>query len=247
MSKVGVLTDRPPGTPSPIAQNQVGVNTVGPAPMTFGYGPDTFPHSAAHVLYNNLSPLLSEGAQNNDSEITHSSGSNLDLISERGVVFKSLNSSMPKTCYFTGSTSGPELASNLSKNKMEIGGEGIKPIPKPRTSIYRGDTKNENVEVEKPKPKPRKLGVENKNEMETSNKNLIPSRNCDGEPNKNKRQVPIPKSSWILEKPPELPKTKPLVKEIKSENFEMLAFMFEMKEKIKIKTKNQKRRLTNHK
>ena len=49
LRNVGVLTDRPPGTPSNIAQIQDVVNTVGPVPMTFGYGPNTFPHSAAHV------------------------------------------------------------------------------------------------------------------------------------------------------------------------------------------------------
>ena len=59
--KVGVLTDRPSGTPFNIAPNQGGVNTVGPAPMTFGYGPNTFPHSAAHVLNTNHSPSSFEG------------------------------------------------------------------------------------------------------------------------------------------------------------------------------------------
>ena len=107
MRKVGVLTDRPPGTPSPITQDQDVVNTVGPVPMTFGYGPNTFPHSAAHVLDANKSPSRSEGepikttyasaanhnlpslcggdSNNYMSRITHFSGSNLTPISERGV------------------------------------------------------------------------------------------------------------------------------------------------------------------
>ena len=64
--KVGVLTDRPPGTPSSTAQIQNVVNTVGPVPMTFGYGPNTFPHSAAHVLNTNNVPSTSEGEQINE-------------------------------------------------------------------------------------------------------------------------------------------------------------------------------------
>ena len=54
--KVVVLTDVPPGSPLSIAQTQDVVNTVGPVPMTFGYGPNTFPHSAAHVLNTNHAP-----------------------------------------------------------------------------------------------------------------------------------------------------------------------------------------------
>ena len=132
LSKVGVLTDRPPGTPIPITQTQDVVNTVGPVPMTFGYGPNTFPHSAAHVLNTNHSPSHSEGepinkintsakipsftgstfhvvhnSNKDDTKILLFTGSNLALTSERRVSFKNLNNSMPKTCYFTGSTSGP--------------------------------------------------------------------------------------------------------------------------------------------
>ena len=66
LSKVGVLTDQPPGTPSSTAQIQNVVNTVGPVPMTFGYGPNTFPHSAAHVLNTNHSPSNIEGEQINE-------------------------------------------------------------------------------------------------------------------------------------------------------------------------------------
>ena len=64
--KVVVLTDVPPGPLSIIAQTQDGVNTVGPVPMIFGYGPNTFPHSAAHVPNTNLSPSRSEGDPNID-------------------------------------------------------------------------------------------------------------------------------------------------------------------------------------
>ena len=64
-SKVVVLTDVPPGSPTNITQIHDVVNTVGPVPMTSGYGPDTFPHSAAHVLNTNNNPSSSEGEQIN--------------------------------------------------------------------------------------------------------------------------------------------------------------------------------------
>ena len=86
-SKVGVLTDRPPGTPSTIAQDQDVVNTVGPVPMTFGYGPNTFPHSAAHVLNNNHSPSICEGDQNHnlkaykyETKTSHFTGSTFNVV-----------------------------------------------------------------------------------------------------------------------------------------------------------------------
>ena len=55
---VSVLTDRPPGTPLYNAQDQDVVNTVGPVPMTYGHGPNTFPYSAAQVL--NINNELSD-------------------------------------------------------------------------------------------------------------------------------------------------------------------------------------------
>ena len=84
----------PPGFPSPIAQDQDGVDTVGPVPMTFGYGPNAFPHSAAHVLNNNPSPSNLEGNQNNNLK------------------------NMTKTSHFTGSTFNvvPNSNKDVSKN-----------------------------------------------------------------------------------------------------------------------------------
>ena len=76
---------------------------------------------------------------------------------------------MSKTSHFTGSTSGPELSSILSKNKIEIGDESVKPISKIRTSILGGVKKKivKNAKIGKQKAKPRKLGVENKNTTKT--------------------------------------------------------------------------------
>ena len=60
--------------------------------------------------------------------------------------------------------------------------------------------------------------------------------------------MPIPKSSWLVEKPPELPKSKPLLKEIKSENAGILAFMFvENEGENKNKNKNTKPETTTEK
>ena len=123
-SKVGVLTDRPPGTPSNTAQNQGGVNTVGSVPMTSGYGPNTFPHSAAHVLITNNSPSRSEGEPINK---IHTSAANINPSPSEGVTkytytinssglnwpcftgsdlreLSNQNNSMVKTTSFTGST-----------------------------------------------------------------------------------------------------------------------------------------------
>ena len=101
LRKVGVLTDRPPGTPSTTAQTQDGVNTVGPVPMTFGYGPNTFPHSAAHVLNTNHSPSRSEGEPNKS---TYASAANDKLPStsegDSNVNF-SARKSVPKNPHFT--------------------------------------------------------------------------------------------------------------------------------------------------
>ena len=58
---VGVLTDRPPGNPPRTIQTQDAANTVDPVPMTFGREPNTFQHSAAHVLSTNNNPSSSEG------------------------------------------------------------------------------------------------------------------------------------------------------------------------------------------
>ena len=55
-----------PGNPLYTARIQDGVNTVGPVPMTFGYGPNTFPQSAAHVLNTNQNPSPSEGVTINE-------------------------------------------------------------------------------------------------------------------------------------------------------------------------------------
>ena len=104
--------------------------------MTFGHGPNTFPQSAAHVLNTNNNPSTSKGvinkeiytsaanylntyiqlftgAQKDESEITHFSGSNLTLNPEREVSFKNSNDSMSKFCCFIGS----RLSVMPSKNK----------------------------------------------------------------------------------------------------------------------------------
>ena len=86
----------PPGTPSPIARDQDGVNTVGPVPMTFGYGPNTFPHSAAHVLNTNLSPSRSEGEPINKM---HTSAANHNSPSTSEGVTKSYHSMAKSTCF----------------------------------------------------------------------------------------------------------------------------------------------------
>ena len=83
--KVVVLTDVPPGSPSIIAQIQDGVNTVGPVPMTFGHGPNTFPHSAAHVLNTNYSPSNIEGNTINKiytSAANHNSPSSIEGVTK---------------------------------------------------------------------------------------------------------------------------------------------------------------------
>ena len=72
--------------------------------MTFGHGPDTFPHSAAHVLNINNVPSISEGEQINEiyvsvappivKYLTFNTGSNLN----RGVLIKNTH---PKSLFFT--------------------------------------------------------------------------------------------------------------------------------------------------
>ena len=95
---VGVLTDRPPGILSPITQSQDSVNTVGPVPMTFGYGPNTFPHSAAHVPNTNLSPSRSEGELINRNHTSAAISQNLSGFTK---YFEPSNFSGVKTTYFT--------------------------------------------------------------------------------------------------------------------------------------------------
>ena len=93
----------PPGTPSNIAQNQGGINTVGPVPMISGHGPNTFPHSAAHVLNTNYSPSRIEGEPTN--RINTSAANHNEPSNSKGDTkhFESYNSTVKTTC-FTGST-----------------------------------------------------------------------------------------------------------------------------------------------
>ena len=98
-----VESSGPPSTPSNIAQNQGGVNTVGPVPMISGHGPNTFPHSAAHVLNTNYSPSRIEGEPTNrinTSAANHNEPSNSEVDTKH---FESYNSTVKTTC-FTGST-----------------------------------------------------------------------------------------------------------------------------------------------
>ena len=102
--KVVVLSDVPTGSPSNIAQIQDVVNTVGPVPMTFGHGPNTFPHSAAHVLNAYLLPSSIGGEQITEIYapvappivkcLTFNTGGNLN----RGV---SIQNTHPKNLFFT--------------------------------------------------------------------------------------------------------------------------------------------------
>ena len=80
--KVVVLTDVPSGSPSPIAQDQVVVNTVGPVPSTFGYGLNTFPHSAAHVLNINHVPSSIEGEPTNKIHTSAALSQNLSGLTK---------------------------------------------------------------------------------------------------------------------------------------------------------------------
>ena len=112
---VGVLTDRPPGTPSPIVLTQDDVNTVGPVPMTFGYGPNTFPHSAAYVLNTNHSPSRSEGEPINKIYTSAAMSQNLSGVPK---YFKSSNTNESKTSHFTGSTFN--VVPNFNKDVSKI-------------------------------------------------------------------------------------------------------------------------------
>ena len=66
--------------------------------MTLGYGPDTFPHSAAHILNTNHSPSTFEGEpinKNNTSAANHNEPSAYEGDSKH---FKLYNSMVKTTC-----------------------------------------------------------------------------------------------------------------------------------------------------
>ena len=89
-----------PGSPPFTAPTQDEVNTVGPVPMTSGYGPNTFPHSAAHVLNTNNIPSPSEGDLHNSIHTSAAMPQNLSGLTK---IHELLNFSGVKTTFFTGS------------------------------------------------------------------------------------------------------------------------------------------------
>ena len=79
--------------------------------MTFGYGPNTFSHSAAHVLNSNHSPSRSEGEPNNKIQTSAANYKSPSIV-EGAQNNVSINS------YFTGSTFNVVPNSNKDDTKI---------------------------------------------------------------------------------------------------------------------------------
>ena len=86
--------------------------------MTFGYGPNTFPHSAAYVPNTNHSPSRSEGEPIKTNHTSAAKHKSLPASEGDPNINLSAHKSVPKATHFTGSDLREPSNSNKDDTKI---------------------------------------------------------------------------------------------------------------------------------